>query len=227
MRIATLNLLNHEESWWDDRERMIATEAAELAPDIHCFQEVDRLDVIADALQPAEVVEYRNPDPDSIKSLAVVTRRPVEAVHRAEIGHGDIALHVRVDGVDIVTTHLLFKPDKEGSAIRAEQAARLLAWMDDLGVGPPTVFAGDCNAREGGAALTMLFERFRPAGRVACTFPTPLIDRLGYPPPPPAQIDWILVAGLEVDHFAVAYDRSENGLHPSDHLGLLADVRPA
>ena len=73
--------------------------------------------------------------------------------------------------------------------------------------------------------MTMLFERFGPAGRVECTFPTPLIDRLGYPPPPPAQIDWILVEGLDVEHFAVAYDRSENGLHPSDHLGLVADVR--
>ena len=249
-RVATLNLLNNPHGRWPDREALVVDQARELDADVYAFQEVD-----AGSDQIARIVQalgshYRdvacpNPAPESIKSLALVTRLPVVGDDRCTLAEGDIALRVALDldGVTlhVVTTHFHFSPTKEGSARRLAQAERLLEWLSPIS--PPAVLAGDFNASPSGAAITKLNERFRSAQHVANgeeqpTHPTPLVHALDaekafgipvFPEGEGATIDFVFVDdGIEVESCRVAWDRPAAGddhLYPSDHFGLVADLR--
>lgn len=255
MRVATLNLFNNRFGRWEHREPLVIEQARALDADAYAFQEVaarsSQVDRLLDGLGPGYVaVRLENPDPASIKSLAVVTRLAV-AGHDAcvELDAGDIALRVFLEtgdgvGVSFVTTHFHWSPTRQGSECRRRQAEQLLAW---LGGGDErdgrVVLVGDFNAVPGGATVALLKQRFRSAFEVAhgsepeWTHPTPLYRAVdaekafGVPvlDPHGVAIDYVFVgAGIGVERCELAWDRPSAGepyLYPSDHLGLVADLR--
>jgi endonuclease/exonuclease/phosphatase family metal-dependent hydrolase len=253
LTVATLNLFNNEHGRWDDRAPLVHEQARALDADVLLFQEVaagsDQVDGILDALGAGYVaVPLDNPDPDSIKSLAVVTRLAVEA-HDActDLGAGDIALRVRVaagDGaeVDIVTTHLHFGPSRRGSEIRAAQTRRLLAWLGPV-ADRRVVVGGDFNATPAGDTIKGIKQVLRSAHEEAngdepeWTHPTPFVHAIdaqaafGVPVLPEGRghaIDYVFVSpAVEVRACRTAFDEpagDDPSLYPSDHIGLAAQV---
>jgi endonuclease/exonuclease/phosphatase (EEP) superfamily protein YafD len=253
VRVATLNLFNNAAGRWDDRRPLVAPQAVAHDADVLVFQECDldgpQVTEVARALGDGYAfVPLRNPSPASIKSLAVATRLPV-AGHDAclDLGAGDTALRVRLaGGLEVVTTHLHFGPSRRGGEIRAAQVRRLLTWLGPVGDDRAVVVAGDFNARPRGDTITTMKTCFRSAHEVAhgdepaSTHPTPLVTAVdvqaafGVPRLPEGDghaIDYVFVSpAVEVRDCRVAFDEAsphEPALFPSDHLGLVADLRVA
>jgi endonuclease/exonuclease/phosphatase family metal-dependent hydrolase len=253
VRVATLNLLNNPHGRWDDRAELVIDQAREVDADLYAFQEVaadtDQVERLRAGLgEEFAAVSLPNPDRSSIKSLAIVTRLPiVDETSCTDLPAGDLALRVDVDVpggpiMSIATTHLLFAPSKRGSDVRRAQAERLVAWLDDAL--EPTVLLGDFNSRDSGGAVTFLKQHFRSAhghvhGREPdVTHPTPLVHALDvekayglpvFPEGEGAAVDYVFVRGqVDIAACAVAWDlpsASEPNLYPSDHFGLVADLR--
>ena len=136
----------------------------------------------------------------------------------------------------VVVTHLHhLVPD---AALRAEQAAAVLAWVD---ADPPTtaqVVMGDFNADPTEPAYTrMQAGGFRSAfaevngAEPAVTWPSglqgPAIDTDG----DPSCLDYVFVRGevrvVEVRLWADRPAAEDPGLYPSDHVGIVATVEVA
>jgi len=253
VRVATLNLLNNPHGRWQDREGLVLAQAREVDADVYAFQEVaartDQVERVLAALGPDfAAVTLPNPDATSSKSLAIVTR--LEVVERSsctDLPAGDLALRADVAAADgppfsVVTTHLLFGPSPRGNAIRRAQAEHLLRWLDEAL--EPTVLLGDFNSSDDDGAVGLLKEHFRSAhgdvhGREPdVTHPTPLVHALDvekafgvpmFPDDGGAAVDYVFVRGaVEIVSCAVAWDvpaAHEPDLYPSDHFGLVADLR--
>ena len=249
VRVASLNLFNNAAGRWDDRAELVVEQAVALDADVLAFQECDlegaQVRRVAEALGSGyELVPLRNPSPGSIKSLAVVTRLPVDGTDAClDLGSSDIALRVELDGLEVVTTHLHFGPSRRGSEIRAAQVRRLLAWLGPVG-DRPLVLMGDFNASAAGDTIKSIKRCLRSAheevhgDEPAWTHPTPLIEvvdtqaAFGVPILPEhggRAIDYVFVSpSIEVADCRVAFDHpspDEPSLYPSDHLGLVADLR--
>lgn len=250
MRLATLNLFNNRHGRWADREALVHAQAAALDADVLCFQECDlagsQLDRLVAALGPGyTAVRLPNPNPESIKSLAVVTRWAVEG-HDActDLGSSDIALRVRLEGdVEVVTTHLHFGPSRRGSEVRAVQVRKLLAWIGPVGPERRLVLCGDFNAGPRGETITSIKSALRSAHEEVhgdepeWTHPTGLVRIIdaqaafGVPILPEGKghaIDYVFASpSLIVRDCRIVFDQpaaDEPGLFPSDHVGLLADL---
>lgn len=253
VRVATLNLFNNAAGRWGDRAALVVEQALALDADVYAFQECDlsegQVTLVADALgMRYELVTLPNPSPRSIKSLAVISRLPVDGHDGClDLGSGDIALRVRLSGgdrpIEVVTTHLHFGPSRRGSEIRAAQVRRLLAWLGPIG-DRALVLAGDFNAGPAGDTVHAIKRCLRSAHEEAhgaepeWTHPTPLIEivdteaAFGMPVLPVSKghaIDYVFVGPpFEVAGCRLAFDKpaSDNPqLYPSDHLGLVADLR--
>lgn len=250
VRVATLNLFNNVAGRWDDRASLVVEQAIALDADVLAFQECDlgggQVERVADALgADYELVPMANPSAASIKSLAVVTRLPVgESDGCADLGSSDIALRVRCGDVEVVTTHLHFGPSRRGSEIRAAQVRRLLAWLGPVGPDRRLVLCGDFNAGPAGDTVKSIKRGLRSAheevhgDEPAWTHPTPLVHvvdtaaAFGVPILPKDgghAIDYVFVSpSIEVGGCEVCFDRpspTDEQLFPSDHLGLVADLR--
>ena len=250
VRVATLNLFNNLAGRWDDRAELVTEQAVELDADVLAFQECDlrggQVGRVADALGSGyRLVPMANPAAGSIKSLAVLTRLPVSDVGEcADLGSSDIALRVRSGDLEVVTTHLHFGPSRRGSEIRAAQVRRLLAWLGPVGPDRRLVLCGDFNASPPGDTVKSIKRCLRSAHEVAhgdepeWTHPTPLVRvvdtkaAFGVPILPEGRghaIDYVFVSpSIEVASCRTCFDRpspDEPCLFPSDHLGLVADLR--
>ena len=225
VRVATLNLLNNAHGRWADRERLVIEQGRALAADVYAFQEVDGRS-------------------DQVERLRAGLGDEYEAV---ALPHPDLALRAQVDVGDgvlltVATTHLLFSPSRKGSETRRAQVEHLLAWIGDPG--GPLVIMGDFNSRHQGAAVRAMKERFRSAyervhgSEPDVTHPTPLVEALDvqkaygvplFPEGTGAAVDYVFVGeGVDVEHCAVAWNEpaeDEPNLYPSDHFGLVADLR--
>lgn len=250
VRVATLNLFNNVHGRWADREALVHEQASALDADVLAFQECDltgdQVDRLVAALGPDySVVRLRNPDPGSIKSLAVATRLAVDGDDACvDLGSNDIALRVRLPGgLELVTTHLHFGPSRRGSEIRAVQVRKLLAWLGPVGADRRVVLCGDFNAGPRGETIKAIKQVLRSAHEVVhgdepeWTHPTELVRIIdaqaafGVPVLPEGKghaIDYVFVSpAVEVRDCRIAFDRphpDEPGLFPSDHLGLVADL---
>ena len=250
LRVATLNLFNNPHGRWSDREALVHEQAAALDADVLAFQECDldgpQVDRLVEALGPAySAVRLPNPDPASIKSLAIATRVAVED-HDActDLGSSDIALRVRLaGGVEVITTHLHFGPSRGGSEIRAVQVRKLLSWLGPVGRDRRVVLCGDFNAGPRGETIKSIKQVLRSAHEAAhgdepeWTHPTELVRVIdaqaafGVPILPEGRghaIDYVFVSpSLPVRDCRVVFDvpaAGEPGLYPSDHIGLVADL---
>jgi endonuclease/exonuclease/phosphatase family metal-dependent hydrolase len=242
LHVATLNIRNLADRWWERLPLLLADMAA-LQPDLLALQEVvyvmgqDRL------IGAAGEGSYRADRgwagrPEYGNSLLVKEPLAATDVDRVDLDRGRSAHRglVRLPGgatVLVVVTHLHHTVD--GAAVRDAQAAALLEW---LGGPPPTdaiVAMGDFNAdpREPTYAR-MVDAGFRSAyleangSEPAVTWPSglqaPAMDRDG----DPDCLDYIWVRGAaRVVDARLAWDHpdpTDPTLYPSDHLGISAHL---
>jgi nocturnin len=134
-----------------------------------------------------------------------------------------------------VTVHLHHTTDEEGARHRDKQAAQLLEWLAGLPTVPATIVVGDFNANPREPAYARLAGAFRSAsveanGREpAVTWPSglqaPAMDTDG----DPMCLDYIWLGGaVQATAARLVFDRPAVGdptLYPSDHVGLVAQVR--
>ncbi len=243
LRIATLNILNLADRW-EERLPLMLADSAALRPDLLGLQEVVypmQQDRLLGAGTPDDYTVHRGwaGRPEYGNSLLV--RSPLAVVgptERLDLGHARAAHRVTVPlpgALDVVVavTHLHHRvPD---AAIRLEQAAALVAWLDAAPAATAQVAMGDFNADPTEPAYArMVAAGFRSAFAEAngaepdVTWPSglqaPAMDTDG----DPSCLDYIWLRGaaravnsrLWADRPAI----DDPGLYPSDHLGVVATV---
>lgn len=247
LTIGTLNLRNIADRW-DERLPLLLADMAALQPDLLGLQECvyplqqDRVLGAAGASRYESLrawagrPEYGN---------ALLVREPLRATgpRRLDLGHARSALRAAVTlpggaSLGVVVTHLHHVTTDD--ALRDEQAAALLSWLDgadssDAPVGAVAV-VGDFNAGPDEPTYRRMVEAgFRSAHREAngaepsVTWPSgiqaPGMDTDGSPD----CLDYIWLRGpLTAEACRLAFDRpavDDPTLYPSDHLGLLATLR--
>lgn len=177
---------------------------------------------------------------------AVVSSRPLTdpCVLRLPGAHGRTALSVSAAGIPVICTHLSAHP--AASAERCEQVVALAEFVASLERGPmPPIIAGDLNAEPDSDEVRLL-GGCKTAPAVPGLF---LVDAWRYAddgqpgwtwrrdnPNVPARyglnarIDYLHLgdAGPEgegvVERIWVAGDKAVNGVWPSDHLAVVADI---
>lgn len=242
LRVATLNILNLADRW-EERLPLLLADTAALRPDLLGLQEVVypmQQDRLLAAGTPDDYGVHRGwaGRPEYGNSLLVRAPLAVNGLERLDLGHRRAAHRVTVAlpggaSLLVAVTHLHHRvPD---AALRDEQTAALVAWLDDA---PPTtaqVVMGDFNADPGEPAYgRMVRAGFRSAfveangGEPVVTWPSglqaPAMDTGG----DPSCLDYIWIRGraraadarLWADRPA-AHDAT---LYPSDHLGVVATV---
>jgi endonuclease/exonuclease/phosphatase family metal-dependent hydrolase len=242
LHVATLNLRNLADRW-DERLPLLLADMAALQPNLMGLQEVvypmqqDRLLGSAGEGRYHAVrgwagrPEYGN---------SVLVREPLEPTdyHRIELGRDRSAHRVRValpGGTSIVfaVTHLHhLVPDE---AVRDEQAAAVLRWLETAPTADAVIVVGDFNADPAEPAYArMVAAGFRSAHAEATgrepevTWPSglqgPAIDEDGEP----GCLDYIWIRGAARAIAArLVFERPAVGdptLFPSDHFGLSAHL---
>lgn len=180
---VTLNLW-HDQHDWPARRAVIVDTLRALQPDVILLQEVlekeglpNQARQLADSLGCAFVFASVDP-PGAAKRYgnAILTRLPIVASGEVKLPPLDdwrVAAHARLalpDGraLDAYVTHL--HHTEEGAAIRAEQVAGLLAFVDSTraaGGEAPVLLGGDFNAEPDRPELAPVFARFSDALAVA------------------------------------------------------------
>ncbi|MEO8273444.1 MAG: endonuclease/exonuclease/phosphatase family protein [Chloroflexota bacterium] len=241
LHVATLNLRNIADRW-PERIPLLLADMAALQPDLLGLQECvfavgqDRLlGAAGDGRYESRRGWAARPEYGN----AVLGREPLhlDVGDRLALSHGRSGLRVPVTlpstaRVDFVVTHLHhLVPDE---AVRAEQAAAVVAWLADITW--PLVVVGDFNAEPVEEAYRVMVDAgFRSAFAVAngeepaVTWPSgikaPGMDVDG----DPGCLDYIWVRGpITVESCRLAFDRpsvTDPTLYPSDHLGLSARLR--
>ncbi len=243
LRVGTLNIRNLADRW-DERLPLLLADMAALQPDLLGLQEVvyplqqDRL-LGAAGEGRYEAVRGWAGRPEYGNSMLV--RQPLRAVDegRVELGRDRAAHRVRVvmDGgttVRFAVTHLHhLVPD---DAVRDEQTATLLAWLDGATAVTATILVGDFNADPAEPAYARLpAAGFRSAYLEANGFEPGITWPSGIQAPgmdtdgEPGCLDYVWLRGDAVALDArLVFDRPAVGdptLYPSDHFGLAATVR--
>ena len=242
MSVATLNIRNLADRWWE-RAPLLLADFGALQPDVIGLQEVVyplQHDRLIGAAGEGRYVAHRGWAGRPEYGNAVLVRESLRsaAPARFDLGFNRSALRLRV-GVGgaawtFVVTHLHHTVADE--ATRAAQATQLAAWLDDLAAPAPLVVVGDFNAEPVEPTYRIMTGAgFRSAHLVAngaepdVTWPSgiqaPGMDTDGEP----GCLDYIWVRGaIEVESCRVAFDRpavDDPTLYPSDHFGLVARIR--
>jgi len=259
--VATLNLFINPEGRWPQRAPLVVRQFLQINPDVVGFQEVDHtidqanwlVTWVNAELGRKDYVAYHMFNPRGVsgfESLAIVTRLPVVEHDGLDYRAMDNIAHrvrLRLDDeifLDFYNTHLYWVPSREGSAIRRQQAERLLQWVAMHGGASHQVIVGDFNAIPTGQTTALMKRTFRSAYEVAQgrdpdrTWPSPLISTVnvmrafGVPSLPPdysGTLDYIFVSHrVEVLEARVVFDRPDTvdeTLYPSDHFGLMARLQ--
>jgi endonuclease/exonuclease/phosphatase family metal-dependent hydrolase len=242
LRVATLNILNLADRW-EERLPLLLADMAALRPDLLGLQEVVypmQQDRLLAAATPDEYAIHRGwaGRPEYGNSLLVRAPLAADGVERLDLGHQRAAHRAAVtlpDGarVLVAVTHLHNRvPD---AALRDEQTAALVAWLDAAPSTTAQVVMGDFNADPGEPAYgRMLGAGFRSAfaeangGEPAVTWPSglqaPAMDTDG----DPSCLDYVWLRGaIGVAHARLWADRPASDdptLYPSDHFGVVATV---
>lgn len=243
--VVTLNLW-HDQRDWPSRLKRIVRELRALEPDVVCLQEVleheklrNQAATLAESLDCR--VHFTSVDPEWARKRygnAILTRHPLLAVGGRPIAPASdyrTVAHVRVNvrghEFDVYGTHL--HHTREGGAIRAEQVADLLAFVDSTRSGGALVLAGDFNCEPGSPELAPVEARFRNAfeavhpgvsGAAAATM-NPALGAA------PVAIDHVFVphegkVRLEPVEARILFrDAGPDSVWASDHFGVLARLR--
>ncbi len=242
LHVATLNILNLADRWFE-RLPLILADMAALQPDVLSLQEVvypmqqDRLIGAAGEGRYAALRGWAG-RPEYGNSLLI--REPLVGleVERTDLGWNRSAHRVLVvlpggTSARVVVTHLHHPGPDE--AIRDEQAAAILAWLETGPAADATILLGDFNADPDEPAPA----RLRAAGfrsayseanghEPAVTWPSglqaPAMDTDGEP----ECLDYIWLRGaVRVETARLVFDRPDPAdptLYPSDHLGIAAHL---
>jgi endonuclease/exonuclease/phosphatase family metal-dependent hydrolase len=166
------------------------------------------------------------------EGIAVFSRPPIAERSMLDLMYGRPAIIDRIDldpevegpELTFVNTHL---HNNGGDDVRKPQMDAILAAI--AGDAGPVVMTGDLNASPDSetyaAALAAGFiDATADAGN---TSPIRLIKSSTVTQMTTHRIDYVLVRGpIEVMAAELAFDRpADNGLYPSDHLGLVATLR--
>jgi endonuclease/exonuclease/phosphatase family metal-dependent hydrolase len=239
--VATLNIRNIADRW-GERIPLLLADMAALQPDLIGLQEcvfAVQQDRILGAAGDAQYATRRGWAGRPAYGNAILGRQPLrmDEGDRLELGHNRSALRVPVTlpsgtRFDFVVTHLHHEVADE--AIRAQQAAKLIAWLADITW--PLVVVGDFNAEPVEPTYAQMLDAgFRSAfaeangAEPAVTWPSgikaPGMDLDG----DPGCLDYIWLRGaIKAEDCRLAFDRpaaADLTLYPSDHLGLAAHVR--
>ena len=239
--VATLNLRNIADRW-PERIHLLLADMAALQPDVIGLQEcvfAVQQDRLLGAAGDGHYRSRRGWAGRPEYGNAILGREPIamDEGDRLELGRNRSALRVPVTPTsgtrfDFVVTHLHHEVADE--AIRAEQTAKLTAWLADIAW--PLIVVGDFNAEPTEPAYAqMLAAGFRSAHAEAngvepgVTWPSgikaPGMDVDG----DPGCLDYIWLRGaITVEDCRLAFDRpaiDDPTLFPSDHFGLAAHVR--
>jgi len=243
LTIATLNIRNLADRWWE-RAPLVFADMAALQPDVIGLQEVVyplQQDRLIGAAGEGRYVAHRGWAGRPEYGNAVLVRESFGSGgdERLELGSNRSALRLRVGASGapswtFVVTHLHHTVEDE--AIRATQAAALVSWLADRRAPAPLVVVGDFNAEPVEPAYRVMTEAgFRSAHLVAngvepaVTWPSgiqaPGMDTDG----DPGCLDYIWIRGaIDVASCRVVFDRPAVGdptLYPSDHFGLVARLQ--
>jgi endonuclease/exonuclease/phosphatase family metal-dependent hydrolase len=242
LQVATLNILNLADRW-PERLPLLLADMAALQPDLLGLQEVvyvmqqDRLIGAAGEGHYAAVRGWAG-RPEYGNSLLV--REPLVSsdVARLDLGlnrsaHRAVVALPGGASVLVAVTHLHHTVD--GAFERDEQAAALLAWLDEAPAADATIAMGDFNADPTEPTVA----RMRAAGFIsayaeangsdpAVTWPSglqaPAMDTDG----DPDCLDYIWLRGtVRVVDARLAFDRPDPAdptVYPSDHLGISAHL---
>lgn len=246
LRIATLNLHCLLEEW-DRRVPMIVAELAELDPDVIALQEVcreeggrDALPDLITRLEAATGATYEFSRAETHlawdvyqEGIALLTRHSFDQVETIDLPVGIFPRKAIVGKIShdaavvvIAVTHLSF--GDQGS-VRVNQLSFLRDHMESAGVnGSTQLIVGDLNEGPTGDAIVAT----TAAGyEDAWATLHPNNDGPTYPVnAPSSRLDYVLlsapgdaVRARQVQRFL---ETSVDGLYPSDHLGVWADLGP-
>jgi endonuclease/exonuclease/phosphatase family metal-dependent hydrolase len=241
LRVATINL-RHDSDCWEERFALIGEEITALSADLIGMQEVEI------AVEQAELLQGMARDAGlaydfhqetktglaalSGEGIALFSRPSIVERSTIDLLYGRPAILDRIDldpeqeGAELlfVNTHL---HHQGGDEVRRPQMQLILDEIaSETG---PVILTGDLNAQPDSETLQSAYAAgFADAGEDAGnTSPIRLVKSATVAQNPRNRIDYILVRGpVEVREARLAFDRpAANGLYPSDHLGLVADVR--
>jgi len=242
VRVATLNILNLADRW-EERLPLLLADVAALRPDLLGLQEVVypmQQDRLLSAATPDDYGIHRGwaGRPEYGNSLLV--RAPLAAgeSERLDLGHQRAAHRVVValpGGASLLAavTHLHHRvPD---AALRDEQVAALVAWLDAASPTSAQVVMGDFNADVTELAYQRMIDAgFRSAyaeangDEPARTWPSgleaPAMDTDG----DPSCLDYVWIRGrarvVDARLWADRPAAHDATLYPSDHLGVVATL---
>ncbi|HET7636976.1 MAG TPA: endonuclease/exonuclease/phosphatase family protein [Candidatus Limnocylindria bacterium] len=245
LSIATLNLLGSADRW-DERQPLVVSEFARLAPDLMALQEADFA-----AAQECAVAEG-GPDGYAVHRAgesrpdygnALLVRHGLDRPEAVRDGGDRVELDDERSGVvvdltlpsdaarlRVMSTHLHWVPDER--RVRLDEVRRLLEELAERPAADATLIAGDLNATPDEPACDALREAgFRSAyeaangGEPEWTYPNPATPA-DVAVRPPSCLDYIWVAGAaRVVAARTVFEtppRDDPTLYPSDHRGLLA-----
>lgn len=242
--VLTLNLW-HDKTDWPKRRALIVAEIRRLRPDVIALQEVlqrpglrNQAEDLAAALgYRAQFVSVDPADAPRRYGNAILTRVDVLAHDMRKLAplddyrtaaHARLALGPKRREIAFYATHL--HNDAGGGAIRREQVASLLDFIDATAHDAPTLVAGDFNSNADAPELQALARRYRDAYAQAepdrardvaasttlnpAYLPAQRIDHLFYDP-----------QRFELIQARIVLNRARGGVWASDHFGLWATLR--
>jgi endonuclease/exonuclease/phosphatase family metal-dependent hydrolase len=241
LRVATLNLRNIADRW-PERIPLLLADMAALQPDLIGLQEcvfAVQQDRLIGAAGEGRYESRRGWAGRPEYGNAILGKAPIALGdgERIDLGRHRSALRVPVSlpsgsAFDFSVTHLHHEVQDE--SVRSEQAAALIAWLAPIS--GPLVVVGDFNAEPKEFAYRLMLDAgFRSSHLEAngvepeVTWPSgiraPGMDVDG----DPGCLDYIWVRGqIMVESCALAFDRpavDDPTLYPSDHFGLVAQIR--
>lgn len=246
MRLMTWNVWGRFGDRWREREDAIVAVVRSLQPDLVAVQEAwstpetTQADVLGARLGlHAAFAKSRMPtdaDPEVELGLAVLSRWPLAAVQRHHVRGETVALHIEPAApgprVDFVTTCLDWEEDhaeqRMAQAKVLDELVRDLTTRDGL-----VVLAGDLNAPPDHPEISLLTERMTDcwSGRADAghTYSSgnPYLGHGEWIED--HRIDYILATHrdphrLQVLDAGIRGLTEDNGLPPSDHYAVFADV---
>lgn len=122
----------------------------------------------------------------------------------------------------LFNTHLPYRDQDEPARVHSAQL--LLSRIAALPADVPVVVTGDFNSEPGSDTWRTLTATLHDARGTAPKVEGPRLTFQDFGGSERRQLDWILLRGFQATHFRTI-DTRPNGLYPSDHYPVLAELR--
>jgi endonuclease/exonuclease/phosphatase family metal-dependent hydrolase len=240
VKVVTLNLY-HDKDEWPKRRVQIVEKLKQLRPDVIALQEVLQHETFPNQAEwLAAQLDYQwhfvSIDPAGNPRRygnAILTRHPIlkrgqKFLHPLDDSRTAAFVRIDLHGrlLNVYATHLHWTD--EGGAIRSQQIADLMQYIDETSENIPSLVAGDFNSTADSPELAALRERFvdiygnRHPGADTVSSSTLNLKYFA-----PRRIDHVF---FQRDAFApvsasILFNRPDaQGVWASDHFGLFAEL---